>query len=311
MPLSFSSILFSNSVAKCSNLNPDFFSLNSGLISLKLLLSPKINLSCSSVLEAKGKGGDRVRWREGYVGVSIINVQDDTKYDKEGQVKLSESQLPLIWRQVAKELLANVCSVWLLTLDWVTADPMSVRLMIVRRKSRGRREDPGGRVTRTTVRSLLLRPSQDMWPGWVGNFQIITGTIIISEQGSSRQNCSSFKPWIIYIRNYSDSKNICSSRQKYFLCHPACRTAPAPAPASPIFWHLLPRGQGGGSGTRELLDTETMSPMMTRSLGLIFSRGSAGPDNHVNNGPVSVLSCKYFGWLLLMGLIETNPTVLK
>jgi len=61
MPLSFSSILFSNSVAKCSNLKPDFFSLNSGLISLKLLLSPKINLSCSSLLEAKGKGGDSVR----------------------------------------------------------------------------------------------------------------------------------------------------------------------------------------------------------------------------------------------------------
>ena len=78
MPLSFSSILFSNSVAKCSNLNPDFLSGISCLISWKFFLSPNINLSWSSRCCVKGKGGVSVRNLEGSVGVSMTMTNGDS-----------------------------------------------------------------------------------------------------------------------------------------------------------------------------------------------------------------------------------------
>ena len=66
MPLSFSSMLCSNSVAMCSNLNPDFFSQKFGLISLKFLLSPNMSLSSSSRLTEKGKGTEEERLARGF-----------------------------------------------------------------------------------------------------------------------------------------------------------------------------------------------------------------------------------------------------
>ena len=66
MPLSFSSMLCSNSVAMCSNLNPDFLSQKFGLISLKFLLSPNMSLSSSSRLTEKGKGADEDRFARGF-----------------------------------------------------------------------------------------------------------------------------------------------------------------------------------------------------------------------------------------------------
>ena len=239
MPLSFSSILFSNSVAKCSNLKPDFFSLNSGLISLKLLLSPKINLSCSSLLEAKGKGGDSVRWREGYVGVSIINVQDETKYDKEetGEVVGVSTSVNL------RAIFVNVCTLRLLTLNWV-------QLITVCPSSDEKAESaiPGGE-TRPGV-SRLLGPSQDMWrvTGKLGD-KLVRIIIIYTRAIFLRDKNYQF---IFSPKIYSSDKNI-SSCIKIFVDHPACRTAPAPAPPSPIFWHLLPQGQGGGRRVNYLI----------------------------------------------------------
>lgn len=77
MPLSFSSILFSNSVAKFSNRNPDFLSGISCLISLKFFLSPNRNLSWSSRFCVKGKGGVSVRNLEEKVGVSMTLTNGD------------------------------------------------------------------------------------------------------------------------------------------------------------------------------------------------------------------------------------------
>ena len=95
MPLSFSSMLFSNSVAMCSNLNPDFLSQKFGLISLKFFRSPKISLSSSSLLIEKGKGADGVSSVRGLSRYERVSMICDKSTERlpfvEGQVEFDWS----------------------------------------------------------------------------------------------------------------------------------------------------------------------------------------------------------------------------
>ena len=85
-------MLFSNSVAMCSNLNPDFLSLKFGLISRKLFLSPKISLSSSSLLMENGKGAEGERFARGLSGYERVSMICDKSTERlpfvEGQVWL-------------------------------------------------------------------------------------------------------------------------------------------------------------------------------------------------------------------------------